>query len=66
MDLFMEAMEESQGMKRVYVGSKVPRILRRLKTPIRRSQYTGKYYKLIGERKRNRELLDRLEKLKWE
>lgn len=47
-ELFQEAMEASAGLKRIYIGKKVMRILRRLKTPIRKS-VSGRYYKLISD-----------------
>lgn len=47
MELFEEAMEKAFGFKRVYIGKKVLRILRRVKTPIKKSRLTGRYYKLI-------------------
>lgn len=46
-DLFGETMEfKVSGTVRVYMGYKVLRILRRLKTPIHKS-YSGRYYKCI-------------------
>lgn len=45
-ELLMEAMENQLGYSRVYIGKKVLRILRRLKTPIKKSP-TGRYYKLM-------------------
>ena len=46
-NLFQEAMEEKLlGTKRIYIGKKVPRILRKLKTPIHKS-VTGIYFKRI-------------------
>lgn len=45
-DLFTETMENSAGFERVRIGKKVPRILRRLKTPIKKSP-VGYYYKLV-------------------
>jgi len=47
MELFEEAMEKHTGFYRVYIGKKVLRILRRCKTPIRKSSLTGRYYKLL-------------------
>lgn len=46
-DMFNEAMEEiGLGMKRQYIGWKVPRFLRKLNFKIHKS-VIGKYYKLI-------------------
>lgn len=46
MDIFEECVEKEAGYKRIYLGKKVLRILRRLKNPIRTS-HTGIFYKLI-------------------
>lgn len=46
MDMFEEAMENNVGLKRVYIGHKVPRILRRLRGKIIKS-YTKGYYKRL-------------------
>lgn len=45
-DLFEECMEGEIGYKRVYIGRKVPRILRKLKITIRQA-HSGRFYKLI-------------------
>jgi hypothetical protein len=50
MDLFEEAMEEHAGLKRVYIGKKVPRILRKLPISIKKS-LSGRYYRLISTKK---------------
>lgn len=50
MDLFDEMMEESAGFKRIPIGKKVLRILRRLKPVIRKNR-TGIYYKLVSNGK---------------
>lgn len=49
MDIFEEALQWHLGIRRIYIGKKVPRILRRLKTTIRKSPYTDRYYKIIGK-----------------
>lgn len=51
MDVFEEAMQEQVGLKRIYLGKKVLRILRKTKTPIMKSAYTGRWYKLMGLKK---------------
>lgn len=45
-DQFDIAIENRIGLYRVRIGKKVPRILRTLKTPIRKS-IVGYYYKLL-------------------
>ncbi len=45
-DLFSEGIEESMGFKRVYIGLKVPRFLRKLGFKILLSP-RGRYYKLV-------------------
>lgn len=47
MELFEEAFEKHAGLKRIYIGKKVLRILRTSKAVIKKS-YSGRYYKLIG------------------
>jgi len=54
MDMFEEAMGEAVGLKRIWLGRKVLRILRRLKGSIRKSPYTGKYYRQMGQIKLDR------------
>lgn len=46
MDLFEESLENQCGLQRVYIGHKIPRILRRLKGRIHKSLTKG-YYKNI-------------------
>lgn len=46
MDLIQESMDNAVGYLRIYIGKKVSRMLRVLKSPIRKS-YSGRYYKLI-------------------
>lgn len=46
MDKFTESFEENAGLTRIYIGNKVPRILRRMKYNILRS-YTKGYYRLV-------------------
>lgn len=48
--MFEEAMENQLGLQRIYIGKKVPRILRILRTEIKKSR-TGRYYKLVGNGK---------------
>lgn len=45
-DLFLECVEEKEGFSRVYIGKKVPRILRKLKITIKLSP-KNIYYKLV-------------------
>lgn len=46
-ELIQEAMEKAGGFYRIYIGKKVVRILRRLKTPILKSSLSKRYYKLM-------------------
>jgi len=50
MDMFEEAMENQVGLQRIYIGYKVPRILRILQGEIKKS-HSGRYYKLVGNGK---------------
>jgi len=43
-DMFGEAMERSQGLKRIYSSKQLPRIF---KIKLRKSVATGRYYRLI-------------------
>jgi hypothetical protein len=45
-DMFLEAMEGQVGLQRIYIGKKVPRIIRGLKGNIHKSP-RGIYYKLV-------------------
>ncbi len=46
LDLYGEAFDKQVGYERVYIGFKVLRILRKLKSPIRKSMTKG-FYKII-------------------
>jgi len=47
-DMFREALEENvTGKKRVYIGKKVPRWLRKGTFRINKSVYTKRYYRVI-------------------
>ena len=48
MDLFDEAIENSVGLSRIYIGTKVPRFLRIKKFTILKSR-GGKWYRQIGK-----------------
>lgn len=45
-DLFEEEIERQAGFRRVYIGLKVPRILKVMKFKIKKSP-RGRYYKLV-------------------
>jgi len=45
-NLFGETVDDQRGFKRIYIGKKVPRILRKLNFTILRAPI-GKYYKLV-------------------
>lgn len=47
MDLFEEALQKDAGITRVYIGHKIPRIMRRIKDVNIRQSHTGRYYRLI-------------------
>jgi len=66
MESFEEAFQESVGLKRMYLGNKVLRILRKTKGVINKSSYSGRYYRLFGLKKYYIELSDKLDRLKFE
>lgn len=48
MDLFEERMEQHVGLYRIYLGKKIPRILRILNFSIYKN-HRGRYYKLLDK-----------------
>lgn len=51
-DNLLEAQERYIGYKRVYIGKKVPRLLKKLNFKVKKS-LVGRYYKLIPTHAKN-------------
>lgn len=61
-DMFEEGMERSIGLSRIYIGKKVPRLLKSLNFKIKKS-YRGRYYRLTPFKEAKLTLLEQIKPL---